>query len=129
MNFDFSADDPELNPGVELPYELALPTYAATAWYHHKLPEAQRICGPAGGGRAFAMSEYAQALVAGSSAPAEQRQAIAAKLHQYTGLPVEYILKADLRMNGGEFEKNLEDDSDTTTGRWTRGFPGPRWIR
>ncbi len=25
-------------PGVDLPFELALPTYAATAWYHKKLP-------------------------------------------------------------------------------------------
>jgi len=24
--------------GVDLPYVLALPTYTATAWYHHKLP-------------------------------------------------------------------------------------------
>ena len=38
LNFDFSADGPEFNPGVDLPYQLALPTYAATAWYHHKLP-------------------------------------------------------------------------------------------
>ncbi len=33
-----SDGSPEDNPGVELPYELSLPTYAATAWYHHKLP-------------------------------------------------------------------------------------------
>ena len=39
---------------------------------------------------------------------AAQRQAIAEKLHDYTGLPVDYILKADLRINGGEFEKNLQ---------------------
>jgi hypothetical protein len=26
------------NPGVDLPYQTVLPTYAATAWYHHKLP-------------------------------------------------------------------------------------------
>ena len=38
LNFDLSADGPEDNPGVEIPYVLALPTYAATAWYHHKLP-------------------------------------------------------------------------------------------
>ena len=37
LNFSFSADRAEANPGVELPYQLALPTYAASAWYHHKL--------------------------------------------------------------------------------------------
>src|SRR5580700_6983315 len=39
LNFDFSADDPQFNPGVGLPYQLVLPTYAASAWYHHKLPD------------------------------------------------------------------------------------------
>ena len=37
LNFDGSADAPQFNPGVDLPYMLALPTYTATAWYHHKL--------------------------------------------------------------------------------------------
>ena len=41
LNFDLSVDGPETNPGIDLPYELALPTYAATAWYHHKLPGQQ----------------------------------------------------------------------------------------
>ena len=38
LGFDNSVDGPEFNPGIDLPYELGLPTYAATAWYHHKLP-------------------------------------------------------------------------------------------
>src|SRR5699024_5395944 len=38
LNFDLSIDGPQRNPGQDLPYVLALPTYAATAWYHHKLP-------------------------------------------------------------------------------------------
>jgi len=40
-------------------------------------------------------------------------------------LSVEYIKKADLRINGGEFEKTLQDDSDTTTGRLDTRFSGP----
>ena len=71
------------------------------------------------------MNEYALALEAGSSLPADQRQAIAAKLHEYTGLPVDYIEKADLRINGGEFEKNLQDENDLTTGRLDTRFSGP----
>ncbi len=31
-------DFPETTPGVDLSYQLALPSYAATAWYHRKLP-------------------------------------------------------------------------------------------
>ena len=38
LNFDDSADAPQWNPGIDLPYELALPTFAATAYYHKRLP-------------------------------------------------------------------------------------------
>src|SRR5208282_675251 len=54
-----------------------------------------------------------------------QRHAIAAKLGEYTGLPVEYIEKADLRISGGEFEKNLQNAADLTTGRLDTRFSGP----
>jgi len=65
------------------------------------------------------------ALGAGATLAPEQRKAIVAKLHQYTGLPADYIEKADLRINVGEFEKNLKGDSDLTTGRLDTRFSGP----
>ena len=43
LNFDLSPDRPTGNPGIDLPYQTVLPTYAATAWYHHKLPGEHRI--------------------------------------------------------------------------------------
>jgi carboxypeptidase C (cathepsin A) len=126
LNFDLSADGPEFNPGIDLPYELALPTYAATAWYHHKLPDAHPELAPLlAEVEHFATTDYAQALAAGSSLPPDQRDAIAAKLHAYTGLPVDYIKKANLRIDGGEFEKNLQDEADLTTGRLDTRFSGP----
>lgn len=126
LNFDLSADAPEFNPGVDLPYELALPTYAASAWYHHKLPETHADLKPfLDEVEHFALGDYAQALSAGSTLSAEQRQATAEKLHQYTGLPVDYIQKADLRINGGEFEKMLQDSANMTTGRLDTRFSGP----
>ena len=126
LNFSLDSDIPEFNPGIELPYQLVLPTYAATAWYHHKLPEQHPELAPLlAEVEHFAMNEYALALEAGSSLPPDQRHAVAKKLHQYTGLPVEYIEKADLRINVGEFEKNLQDESDLTTGRLDTRFSGP----
>jgi|GEM_PF-4940921 len=65
------------------------------------------------------------ALNAGAALPVERRAAIAEKLHQYTGLPVSYILKANLRIQGGEFEKNLQDEANLTTGRLDSRFSGP----
>jgi carboxypeptidase C (cathepsin A) len=126
LNFDCSADFPQFNPGIELPYQLALPTYAASAWYHHKLPDAHRELQPLlAEVEHFAMTDYAQALAAGAALAPAERHAVAAKLHQYTGLPAEYIEKADLRINAGEFEKTLQDDSNLTTGRLDTRFSGP----
>jgi carboxypeptidase C (cathepsin A) len=128
LNFDLSVDEPENNPGVDLPYVVALPTYAATAWYHHKLPgpnsptELEPFLKEV---EDFATKDYAYALAEGATLSKAQRQAIAEKLRAYTGLPVSYILKANLRIDGGEFEKNLQDDADTTTGRLDTRFSGP----
>jgi carboxypeptidase C (cathepsin A) len=127
LNFDLSADGPQYNPGTDEAYVVALPTYAATAWYHNKIP----------GGRAadlptflkevehFATGDYARALQAGSELDPAQRQAVAEKLSQYIGLPAAYILKSDLRVNGGQFERNLLDAEGLTTGRLDTRFSGP----
>ncbi|HET9106141.1 MAG TPA: hypothetical protein VFN79_03015 [Steroidobacteraceae bacterium] len=114
------------NPGVDLPYELALPTYAATAWYHHKLPDSAQPLKPLlAEVERFALTDYAQALREGSLLSPDEKQAIAAKLHEYTGLPVPYILKANLRVDGGQFSHELLSDSDETTGRLDSRFAGP----
>ncbi|HET6347795.1 MAG TPA: peptidase S10 [Candidatus Krumholzibacteria bacterium] len=127
LNFDLSVDDAESNPGMDLPYVVALPTYAATAWYHHKLPGDAPATLDAflDEVKAFASGEYATALLKGAQLSDDERKAMAEKLHGYTGLPVAYILKANLRIDGGEFEKNLQDDTDTTTGRLDSRFSGP----
>jgi len=125
LNFDDSVDEPQYNPGVDLPYVLALPTYSATAWYHHKLTNPPAALEPLlREVENFALTDYAQALAAGSTLSAERKSAIAAKLSGYTGLPADYIERANLRVNGGEFEKTLLG-SDVTTGRLDTRFAGP----
>ena len=128
LNFALSPDGPEVEPGINLPYQLALPTYAATAWYHHKLEAAQQnqeLVPLIAEVEHFAMNDYALALEAGSTLASDQRHAVVEKLHDYTGLPVAYIEKANLRISGGEFEKNLEGEADLTTGRLDTRFTGP----
>jgi carboxypeptidase C (cathepsin A) len=126
LNYDDSPDLVTANPGVDIAYQLALPTYAATAWYHHKLPNAgQSLDSLLSEVEQFATGDYAAALRAGSTLSPDQRDAIAAKLHDYTGLPVSYIKKADLRIDGGEFEHSLQGAADLTTGRLDSRFAGP----
>jgi carboxypeptidase C (cathepsin A) len=126
LNFDLSPDRPTGNPGVDLPYVTALPTYAATAWYHGKLGgEHKDLEALLAEVEQFAIGDYAHALAVGSDLSEADRQAIAGKLHQYTGLPVAYILKADLRIDGGEFRQTLENEEGLATGRLDTRFTGP----
>ncbi|HEX3912408.1 MAG TPA: hypothetical protein VHW71_02775 [Steroidobacteraceae bacterium] len=125
LNFDDSVDGPQFNPGMDLPYALALPTYAATAWYHHKLQNQPAELEPLlHEVEAFAMGDYLQALAAGSTLAPARKTEIANKLHDYTGLPADYIERANLRVNGGEFEKTLLG-AEITTGRLDTRFAGP----
>ena len=126
FNFTTDIDGPTANPGVDLPYVLALPTYAATAWYHKKLPQQPGALEPfLKEVEEYAMGPYTHALALGTDLSAEEKQAVAEKLHGYIGLPVAYLLKANLRVSGGEFEKTLQDDQDLTTGRLDTRFSGP----
>jgi carboxypeptidase C (cathepsin A) len=126
FNFTTDIDFPQVNPGVDLPYVLGLPTYAATAWYHKKLPQQAPALEPfLKEVEDFAMGQYSHALAQGTDITADEKQATAEKLHSYTGLPTAYILKANLRVNGGEFEKTLQDDQDLTTGRLDTRYSGP----
>jgi carboxypeptidase C (cathepsin A) len=126
LNFDLSPDRPTGNPGIDLPYQTVLPTYAATAWYHKKLPlQPPNLEAFLAEVEQFAMGDYARALAAGNELSQTDRAAVAEKLHQYTGLPVEYILKADLRIDGGEFRQALQADTNTATGRLDTRFSGP----
>ena len=126
LSFDNSADDPQDNPGVDQAYALALPTMAATAWFHHKLPNQPPALKPfLEEVQKYALGEYMTALLQGSELPEAQKRAVAEKLHGYTGLPVAYLLKADLRVNGGEFSKQLRAEEGITVGRLDTRYSGP----
>ena len=126
LSFDNSVDGPQANPGVDQAYALALPTFAATAWYHHKLPNQPSALKPfLEEVQQYALGDYMTALLQGSELSEAQEKAVAEKLHSYTGLPVDYLLRADLRVNGGEFSEELKLNEGMTTGRLDSRFEGP----
>jgi carboxypeptidase C (cathepsin A) len=126
FNFTTDIDAANANPGVDLPYELALPTFAATAWYHKKVSPQPAALEPfLKDVEDFATGPYAHALALGTDITDEEKQSVAEKLHGYIGLPVAYLVKANLRVNGGEFEKMLLDDENLTTGRLDTRYSGP----
>lgn len=126
LNWDLVPDDPELNPGIDAPYIVSLPTYAATAWFHKKLPDQPKTLRPfLTNVERFARSDYAAALIRGDRLSQKRRTAIAERLHAYTGLPVAYLLKTNLRIEYGAFQKEILSDSEETTGTLDTRFTGP----
>lgn len=113
------------NPGTDLPYELILPSFAATAYYHHKLPaQPKKLESFLKEVEQFAMTDYALALNKGADLDEASFNSIAEKLHNYTGLPLDYIKKANLRITGPQFSQTLLGDSNQITGRLDSRFAG-----
>jgi carboxypeptidase C (cathepsin A) len=126
LSFDNVSDGLKFNPGSDQASALALPTYAATAYYHKKLPTQPAALEPfLAEVEQYAVGDYMSALLQGSELGTARKQVVAEKLHTYTGLPVALLLKANLRISGGMFEKDLQLDEDTTTGRLDSRYKGP----
>ncbi|HUZ59786.1 MAG TPA: hypothetical protein VMU83_13505 [Hanamia sp.] len=125
LTYGNMSDEAKNNPGDDYPYILALPSYAATAWYHHKLPNQTEGLVPfLKEVEHFALNDYALALNKGATIDPTTFDAIVEKLHDYTGLPVTYIRKANLRITGPQFEHALLGDSSKITGRLDSRFTG-----
>lgn len=126
LNFNLAVDAPKHNPGINLSYATALPTYAATAWYHDQLPNQPKKLVPfLDRVEHFAMTDYLLALNEGNRIDPARKREIAKKMHRYTGLPVAYILEADLTVNGGQFSHELLREQGTIIGRLDSRYQGP----
>jgi carboxypeptidase C (cathepsin A) len=102
-----------------------LPTYAATAWFHHALAnrpaELQPFLREA---EAFAQDVYAPVLFKGARATAAERQTVLAGLNRYTGLSTDYWDKANLRIDEGHFLQELMRSKGVVVGRVDTRYTG-----
>ena len=123
MNFettDFAA-------GNDLPYIMYLPSYAATAWYHKKLPadlqskSVQQIVSEV---EQWAANDYALALGKGDRLIGQERQDVIAKLSRYTGLSQSFLDNANLRVSLSLFRKELLRNEKRSIGRLDARFKG-----
>jgi carboxypeptidase C (cathepsin A) len=120
-------DQPKTAPGNDLPYQLGLPTYAATAWYHHQPPNQRSTEVPVSllnDVERFALGDYAAALAAGAGLDPATREAIVAKLHEFTGLSEDYLRRADLRVSADEFRQELLRNRGLVVGATDTRFEG-----
>ncbi|RDU98634.1 S10 family peptidase [Trinickia dinghuensis] len=113
-------------PGLDLMYVRYLPSFAATAWYHDKLGPSKPADLPAflNEVRAFAAGPYAAALEKGDALPDAERDAIAKRIAQYTGLDTQYVLRARLRISPSHFRKQLLFGQARSVGRYDSRFEG-----
>jgi carboxypeptidase C (cathepsin A) len=115
------------DPANDLPPTLFLPTYAATAWFHKRLPadlQKKPLRKLLDEVEAFAAGEYAAALFQGSRLPAKDRKEIVRRVARYTGLTQEYVERTDLRIEIFRFCKELLRDKGRTVGRLDSRYTG-----
>ena len=113
--------------GNDLPYVLFLPTYAATAWYHQRLPadlQARPLRAVLDEVERWALGEYTLALAKGDRLTGAERQAVVDTLARYTGLDKRYLDNSDLRIEIQRFDKELLRDQKRTVGRLDSRFEG-----
>jgi carboxypeptidase C (cathepsin A) len=114
-----------LAPGSDALFIGNLPSYAAIAWHYEKVPhKAKDEKSFLDEVRAFARGPYAEALSQGQNLPAAQVEAIAMKLSSYTGLSVQYVKEANLRVAPARFRKELLRDQRAIIGRYDARFEG-----
>lgn len=117
----------DANTGNDLPYPLFLPSFTATAWHHGKLSGSLQegtLESAVKASEAFAIGEYASALMKGDLLTAEERSHVAIEVARFTGLSVEFVLECNLRVSEGRFFKELLRDRRRTTGRLDSRFTG-----
>ena len=111
--------------GYDSIYVFNLPSYAAAAWYFNKIPNKPAdLAAWVQQAREFASGPYAQALFAGHNLPAAQLDAVAKDVSRFTGLSVDYVKEANLRISPTRFRKEVLRDDRKTLGRYDMRFEG-----
>jgi len=111
--------------GSERQYPMFVPSYSAISWYHHLLPDQPERLEPLlNKAREFAFGEYKHALMLGDNLPDSERDVIAEKLHEFTGLSTDYIKMSNLRIEEGKYTQEIMREHDLTTGRLDARYTG-----
>lgn len=113
--------------GDDLPFQLFVPTYAATAWYHHQLDDdlQQRdlpdLLAEVEG---WSENEYTAALMQGDRLDSAHAKSIGETLARYTGLDLDYVLGSNLRIDIFRFCKELLRYEKRSVGRLDSRYKG-----
>jgi len=112
--------------GLDNSYITDLPTFAAIAYYHNKIPNKPAdILAFIEQAREFAHGPYAAALYAGNALPDADADKIAEQMSALIGLSPKFIKEANLRISATRFRKELLRDQNKILGRYDGRFAGP----
>ena len=118
LNFGLDYGNGDPIAGGDWPYVFYLPTEAATAWYHNKLPnKPASLRAFLANAEAFAMGDYLDALAQGDRLSAAGRAAIIHRLSGFLGISEQYVRNANLRVHYGRFEQELLRSDGIIVGR------------
>jgi carboxypeptidase C (cathepsin A) len=113
--------------GDDISYQLFVPTYTATAWYHKKLDEQllqRELPDLLAEVETWVESDLTVALMKGDRIDEEEKTRVAEKLAWYTGLDLEYVLGTNLRVHIQRFCKELTRSERRSVGRLDSRFKG-----
>jgi carboxypeptidase C (cathepsin A) len=106
---------------------LSLPYYAATAWYHKKLPadlQSKDLNDVLPEVEKFTINELVPAISKGGSLDDAERKALAQRLSHYSGLSAQVFLENNLVVSTNLFWKELLRDQGYTVGRLDSRYKG-----
>ena len=112
--------------GYDQGYIGYFPSYAATAWYHHKVSasNSETVDAFVQRAREFALGPYASALAKGQMISPEERADIARQMSAFIGISPEFIERSNLRVDLSRFRKELMRDERLTVGRLDSRYTG-----
>ncbi len=112
-------------PGLDQVYLNYLPSYAATAWYHNRLPNRPAdVATVVQQARDFAVGPYMSALAKGQNITPEERDAVARRMGELTGLSPDFLIRSNLRVDLARFQKELLRGTRQTVGRFDSRYVG-----
>lgn len=108
--------------GYDLGYQQFLPSYAAAAWYYRVVPQTMSLSAYVQQASAFAYSDYAAALAKGPSLSDTERDVMAERLANLTGIAKAVWIANDLRVPPDQFRRTLLAGRNLRLGRFDARF-------
>lgn len=110
--------------GNDLPYQLFLPSYAATAWFHKRLSGKRSLTRVLKEAEDYADNGYSVVLAKGDRLSTAERASAVETLSNLTALSPEFIERANLRVGQRAFCKELLRGGNRSVGRLDSRFTG-----